>query len=290
MSGPAPGSPEWLSIVTASKAGAIIGVSPWQSPYALWMEMKGRSEPRQQTTAMSRGNYLEPAILAWWRDRRPPPEYDEHVYQEQVWHTHEGWAGATVDAETEWSGEKVIVEAKSAARMDEWGDPGTDAIPPYYLSQVYFQLAVTGAARCYVPVIGPYLEFSEYVVEADIGFQDDILHRCKAFHDSLEADEPPELDGSVATYAAVRKSVEGIDKDRGVELTAHVAVELIEAKAGVEAAQSRDRLARSVVITEMGEAQFAMHNGHKIARRQANGFYPVAKDAAAITKPKGIAS
>jgi len=288
MSGPVPGSAEWRAIVTASKAAAIIGVSPWQSPYSLWMEMKGLTEPREQTSAMSRGNYLEPAILAWWRDQHP----EIGDYAEQVWMPYQEWAGATVDAAGA-DDDSIIVEAKSAARMDEWGDPGTDAIPPSYLAQVYFQLAVTGAARCYVPVIGPYLDFSEYVVEADAAFQDDILARCKAFHDSLEADEPPELDASVATYNTVRKQHADID-DETVDLAQADAHEFVASALALDAAESRARLARTSLLDLMGKAKRAEYAGIPVARRQ-NAKHGVnlvrtCKTTASLTpEPKAIA-
>lgn len=267
MNAPEIGSPEWLGLVTASKASAIIGVSPWESPYSLWMTMKGRYK-REQTTAMSRGNYLEPAILTWWKE-----QHDDFItLYTQWWEPYEDWAGATVDGLAILSDEKVIVEAKSAARMDEWGQPGTDEIPAYYLAQVYFQLAVTGAARCYVPVIGPYLEFAEYVVEADAEFQADILARCREFYETLKADEPPELDSSVATYDVVRKSHPEIDKGATVELGLAQATELVEALNSKREAEARERLAKSTLLDQMGHAQYATCNGVRVARRQPNKY------------------
>lgn len=32
---PAPGTDEWRSILSASKIAAVLGISPWQSPYSL---------------------------------------------------------------------------------------------------------------------------------------------------------------------------------------------------------------------------------------------------------------
>lgn len=298
MSAPIVGSPEWRGLVTASKAAAIIGVSPWESPYSLWMTMKGRYE-REQTTAMARGNYLEPAILAWWRDQHA--ELADHALRSQDWAPFEDWAGATVDMsisplapEVEGEvGRKIlpptaIVEAKSAARMDEWGRPGTDEIPAYYLAQVYFQLAVTGAARCYVPVIGPYLDFSEYVVEADAAFQADIIARCRAFYETLTADEPPELDSSVATYDVVRKSHPDIEAKKTVDLDYLSAAEYIEASAEFKAAESRERLAKARLLETMGRANYADCNGVRVARRQPNKYgislVNVAKSTTALTE------
>lgn len=276
---PEVGGPEWSRLVTASKAAAIIGVSPWESPYSCWMQMKGLAT-REQNDAMRRGNYLEPAILSWFRDRHAllPNEF----WREQVWHEHEDWAGATVDAEFQGVDGLLIVEAKSAARMDEWGDPGTDVIPAYYLAQVYFQLAVTGAARCYIPVIGPFLEFTEYVVEADEEFQADILARCKAFHDSLDGDVPPDLDASVATYDIVRRLHPDIDKGEAVEIDEDAAIAYIRASLDLKELTVAERTQKTWLLDQMGRAQYATCNGVTVARRQPNKYgvslVPVAKD------------
>lgn len=268
MSAPVVGSPEWSRIVTASKMSAIIGVSPWESPYSVWMQMKGLAE-RPQNDAMRRGTYLEPAILAWWRDQRAYSGYTE-----QVWVAHEDWAGTTLDAhvlDVE-AGDMAIVEAKSAARMDEWGRPGTDEIPAYYLTQVYFQLAVSGAARCYVPVIGPFLDFSEYVVEADADIQADLLERARVFYDSLAGDEPPPLDSTTATYDVVRRLHPDIDKGACVELDFDDAVLYLTACREIKQAAEEDRLQKSALLDRMGRAQYATYNGATIARRQPNKY------------------
>src|SRR5690606_3350974 len=100
----------------------------------------------------------------------------------------------------------VIVEVKTASRMDGWGEPGTDAIPAHYLCQVYFQLALTPEAeRAYVAVLGPYLDFFEYVVERDEAIQDALVAKCRAFYESLALDEPPKLDGHTATLDTLKR-------------------------------------------------------------------------------------
>lgn len=262
---PEPGSPEHTRLVTASKAPAILGLSPWQSPYSLWQLMKGNVEPEAQNRAQSRGHYLEPAILAWWRDQHP----DATETAEQTWFPHEDWAGATVDMDCLCDGDQnTIVEAKSAARMDDWGTPGTDQIPDYYLAQVYFQLAVTGAARCYVPVIGPFLEFCEYVVEADPEMQEQTLAACRRFYDSLASDEPPALDSHPATFATVKALHPEIEQGVTVRLARDEAEEYVEASLGLKVAEARERAAKTVVLERMGRAQYADLLDQRIARRQ----------------------
>ena len=58
------GSPEWLAyrrtMRNASESAAVLGLSPWSTPYQLWLAKTGRSEVKV-TAPMRRGTELEPA-------------------------------------------------------------------------------------------------------------------------------------------------------------------------------------------------------------------------------------
>ena len=273
-----PGSPAWSSRITASKVAPILGVSPWESQRSVWHQMHGDLPREESNDAMKRGHYLEPAILAWWRDRHP--DYATHASQPT--YTMGDWAAATPDMVAHRSAaDMVLVEAKSAAHDDDWGDPGTDVIPTYYLCQVYWQMHVSGVRRCYVPIIGPRLKFAEYVVDYDPAIGADLERRMRAFYDSLSADEPPPLDDSVATFDAIRKLHKDIERGESVELTALQAWALVDRHHALKALGANARGIKSEVIAAMGRAQYATHNGVRIARRQPRGedvtFVVVAK-------------
>lgn len=263
---PVPGSAEHTRLMTASKVAAVLGVSPFQSPYSLWHEMKGLLARPEANTVQRRGHYLEPAILAWFRDHHGLEAGE--FWHEQVWHEHEGWAGCTVDAEYTALDGLEIVEAKSTNSLDEWGVAGSGDIPAYYLAQVLFQLAITGAKRCRIPILGPRLVFTEFVVEADHEMQAATLAACRRFYDSLSLDEPPALDDHVATFEAVRRMQGGIEAKKVHELGYDDALRLTTAVAELDRAKAEDRLRRSEVLSAMGTAQYAEHNGVRVARRQ----------------------
>jgi len=267
-----PGSPEWARRITASKVAAILGVSPWDSPRSCWHEMRGEVPRPESSQVMKRGHYLEPAILEWFRDQHP--EYRD--WRDQYVYTMGDWAAATPDME-------VWREAKSAAYDDDWGDPGTDVIPAYYLCQVYWQMHVSGVHRCYVPIIGPRLRFAEYVVDYDPAIGADLEARMRAFYDSLAADVPPPLDDSVATFDVIRKLHKHIERGEAVELCESDAHDLVHCHAALKTAEAASRMTKSTVIDMMGRAQYATHNGVRIARRQPRGedvtFVVVAKPA-----------
>lgn len=282
-----PGSPEWNRIITASKVGAILGVSPWESPRSMWHRMRNELDATDVNDAMRRGHYLEEGVLAWWRDRHGVKEIASEWRRHPEYYLGE-WAAATPDAvamfwhDGEGSG-NALVEAKTATDDSDWGDEGTDQIPAYYLAQCYWQMHVSQINRCYVPVLTSRLRFAEYVVTYDPEIGADLEKRMRTFYDSLTSDEPPPLDDSVATFDAIRKLHKDIERGEEVELTRGEALRLVEDHHAAKHAESCLRYAKGLVLDRMGRAQYAKHNGVTIARRQPYGdgtsFVVLAKPA-----------
>lgn len=286
-----PGSPEWCRRVSPSKVAAILGISPWDSQRSMFHKMRGDIPWDEESPAMERGNLCEPAVLAWWRKH-----HDHEGWEDQPTFTIGDWGVATPDAITREGDDEVLVEAKTAANMDDWGDPGTDEIPTYYLAQVYVAMefahrAGRPVARTHVPVLGGYrLLFSNYVVEYDGAIGAGLIARMEAWRDLLAADVPPPLDDTAATFEAMRKVHPEIDAKTTVELEPDVAAELVNAIAATEQAKARERLVRSTVLEAMGRANYADCMKVRIARRQPNpkgvSFVPVAKTTDFLTDMK----
>lgn len=286
-----PGTAEWVGYITASKVSAILGLSPYDSPLSCWHKMKGNVPLEQETEDHRRGHYAEPAILAWWRDEHP-----EHFGFED----HPQYIGtgdlqrfaATPDAFAMLDDpdvDRCLIEAKTARSMDEWGEPGTDEVPAYYLVQVLFQLHLSGIRRAYVPVWGSWFEMAEYIVDYDEVLANGIIGRCHEFWESLQANDPPPLDNSMATFKTLKALHPAINKDEVVQLDRDVAVEFITAKNDLAAAEARSRKANSVVLDLMGSAQYANHGDVRVARRQPSSptsaaLYQVAKNPEALTE------
>lgn len=273
MTAPAPGTPEWARLVTASKVAAIIGVSPWDSPRSMWHKMRCDVPSEVHNDATRRGQYLEAGILAWWRDQHP--EYTN--CQAQYWATRPDlpWAAATPDLRAE-GPDVVLVDAKSTSNIDEWGEPGTDLIPTAYLTSSYWQLAMCPeAARVHVAVLGPYLRFEEYVVERDEEIQADLIARCHQFYLSLDADTPPPLDDHVATFEVLHQQRGDIARGERAEIDRSLAAEFLAARHAEDEATARARLADSRVIDAAGNAQYVTCDGVRVARQQVNRRRPV---------------
>ncbi len=142
------GSQEWLEhrrkYRNASETPAVMGLSPWMTPYQLWLERTGR-QSRPVTSAMTRGLELEPAARAAY-------EKLTGLVMEPLVLT-EGEYSASLDGIT-LEGD-LILEVKCPVRGRDsplWQAVEAKELPEHYQLQVQHQLMVAGAALAHVYV------------------------------------------------------------------------------------------------------------------------------------------
>lgn len=267
MNAPAPGTAEWAAKVTASKVAAILGLSPWESPYSMWLKMRGDipADDGSNRAAKSRGHYLEDGIVRWWLDQHPEVE----THATQLYKERDEWAAATPDLHANSSEGIVVMDAKTAASDDDWGDEP----PAYYLAQSVWQMWVCDADVAYIAVLfgRPQLAFREYRIERDQDLEAQIVAQCRDFYDSLHMDVAPDLDDTVATYEAVRAQHPDIDVDLDVEIPRDLAREYVTASIAKKDAETAERSAKTRLLDAMGRARVATCDGAKVARRQPRG-------------------
>lgn len=263
---PAPGSPEWHTAITASKVPAILGLSPWASPYSTWLSMTSGADPIEETAAMKRGTYLEDGILNWYEADHP----DLVPAGRQVAYTlgDDETCFATTDGTYRTrSGDLELAEVKTVGRDDDWRDEdGGWHVPDYYLAQVMFQLATSQASRAVVVALTPHLEKVEIPVERDLDLEAAIVEEIHLFKQALEDGIVPELDDHVATYDAVRRRHSKIDGST-VEVPFTVAHTWLDAKDVFDRAKASERAAKTRLLDLMGEARLATSEGLTIAMR-----------------------
>jgi putative phage-type endonuclease len=266
-----PGSEAWLKTMSASKVAAVLGLSPYDSRFSLWHRMANLLPPEPEAAHLARGHYLEPGILAWFKDQHP----DWTVTTTGSWAhpQHPLWTAAPDGEAYTPDGDTYGVEVKTAANALEWGQPGTDQIPAGYRAQVVWQMHVRGTRRTYIAVLSAYLEMCEYVIDYDPAEAAYIETECQAFLDTLPGgplEKRPNIDDHGATYDAIRQFhplIEQVD----VELDPETARQYCHARHALKAAEAAETYARSLIADELGNAKRARFGGQTIAQRQAKG-------------------
>lgn len=277
-------SPEWYAArqncLGGSEIAAVLGLSKWDSPFSLWHRKAGRIPDKLQNEEMRAGRFLEDGISSSFADRHPDrvvmpagtyanaarpwqiANPDRLIYPEG---TCQGTACDCRDYEYK---PVAILETKLALYPDEWGDEGTDEIPPYYLAQCRWYLDVFEPIEtCYVHVfIGALGEFRTYVIKSDPDDQRYMREEGRRFLDSIERGERPPLDSHTATYQAVRRLHPGIE-DIDVELDENTAQTYIAGLREFASAERYKSKACARVLAAIGDGRRATYQGKTIAIR-----------------------
>ena len=188
-----------------SDAGAVLGVSPWQSALGLWEEKRGlapeRSEPTEVMTwgtrlehAVRRG-YVEDTGIAVTKPR------------ETLRHPELPWLMGHIDGWTDREHPRArLLEVKTAQRLDEqWGEPGSADVPMHYFCQVQHYMAVTGYQLADLAVLVQGRRMDIYTVPRDQAFIDALIADETTFWQRVVQGVPPNPDGSESAGAALRR-------------------------------------------------------------------------------------
>ncbi len=232
--------------IGASDVAAILGLSPWNTPYALYAEKVGLVPlDAPGTEAMEFGLRAEPMLRAYFEDRTGLRVIGE---QTNVVHPDHAWAKATLDGYAVEHGTDdpelavAVVEFKSTADA-EWTE-----VPAHYACQATWQMFVTGAEAVMFGVLHlafgrPTFRIYEFKRdESDIAY---VADRCRRFwYDHISMGIPPEVDGSdVTTTAIVQAYPEPIGDVLEADAAARVLVERVRNL--TEMAERDDELGRA---------------------------------------------
>jgi putative phage-type endonuclease len=175
--------------IGGSDAPAALGISPWRTPYDLWLEKTGRDEPVTTTEPMLWGELLEPVITAEYVRRTGRQILLE---PEMLRHPSHQWMIAHLDGRTISEPEPRILEVKTARDARGWGEPGSDEVPLAYLVQVHHYLVVSGASIADLAVLIGGSDFRIYEIRADAGIAEQLIAREAEFWRQVERREPPD--------------------------------------------------------------------------------------------------
>lgn len=182
------GSPEWhayrQTMRNASETPAVLGISPWLTPYGLWLLKTGRSQSTV-TEAMAHGTLTEPQART---------AYEAHTGQfMNPLVLQDGPYSASLDG-INLAGD-LICEIKCPFRGKQsslWREAVEGRVPGHYAAQVQHQLMVAGAESAH------YWVFAEgdgllLTVRRDEEVMGLIRDAWDDFQQYMDGDSPPPL-------------------------------------------------------------------------------------------------
>jgi putative phage-type endonuclease len=259
---------EWLrwrrSGIGASDLPAILGISPWASPFSVWADKLGLlpDDDLDDDDPREFGRRAEVMVAPWFADRTGLA-----LASEQLWLTNpdEPWMLATPDAMVVTMPEERLLDT-FGPRPDlalggleiktDYGKPW-DEIPAHYQAQGQWQMAVAGWPKVWFAVLHGR-RFRVYDLERDQADIDLMVQRASSFwHDHVLAGVPPPIDGSEATAAAIAAIYPTTTKGETADLdnVAGAFTMLAQAKADRKDAEAREAAASAVIRWAMTDAE-----------------------------------
>lgn len=198
----------WLDVrkkgIGGSDASVIVGLNPWKSPFALWLEKTGQAEAEDlsDNERVYWGNVLEETVAREFTKRTGKKVQRRGLLQ----HDTIPFLLASVDRLV--LGENAGLECKTANGFAAKAWNG-DNVPDAYYVQCQHYMAVTGCDKWYIAAL---IGGNHFVWKEIPRNDDDIKALLKAeteFWRKVETKEMPEVDGSESCTQALEERFSG---------------------------------------------------------------------------------
>ena len=179
----------------ASDMGTVLGLNPWKSAFELWLDKLGKLPPWSGNDATWFGNELEDIIAKRWTTDPKSPGFGMKVKRKLTTARHPVYEWAFCHIDRRVIGERSCLEIKTTVVVDDWGEPGTDEIPPHILVQCHHQLWVENLEVCYVAVTFLHRrKIVYYRVERSAQWDEILCSRGSQFWEYVRTEVEPPVD------------------------------------------------------------------------------------------------
>lgn len=294
----------WLAArnegITASEIAVVMGLSPFESPFALWHRKRGDLAGMEDSIDLRVGRHFESLVCEMFAEQRP-----EFILggdgRSLYFHPSRPWQMATPDRliwergnDRFWAGGDFQVipdatfEAKTSSTYDEWGEDGTDEIPVHYRCQKLWQMDVMGVETGFLACLFLHSrKLRVYELAMDDDARGDLkLMRDEAalFMKSIKDGEPPEVDWRPSTGDALKRLHPSLE-DTDITIGKTLAEQYRAACAAVKKADRRKSLAENRIRARLGDGRRVLGpDGQPVATRQVYDVKEHVRKACTVNK------
>lgn len=190
--------------ITASDASAILGLSPYKTPFKVWADKLGLLEDRQEESERMRwGHRLEAGIALGFAESKG---LDVKQSGDLVGHPKYNWLMATPDF---YCSDNSLLEVKNTSKFWEWSENNT---PDHAHIQVIIQLACTEYDIAHIAALIQGHKLEERLFYRDDALEGVIIAQLLEFKSLIDSRTAPPLQSDdLGTVGAIYKQGADID-------------------------------------------------------------------------------
>ena len=251
---------EWLEErakgIGASDVAAILGLSPWETPFSLWLKKTNQVEPEPENEAMLMGHLMEDVVVTRWEMMTGEKAIKASAADIIYVHPEHDFLRATPDRVIR--GKKKILECKTTVTNIDPED-----LPVHWIVQVLYQQYVTGihdADLAWI-VSGRYFGYAH--IPYDEEFVNFIVTKVTEFwNENVKGGKEPELI-SVSDFA-----MKGSDPGTTIEADDEAFMQILSLRT-INKALAKDNeeaeACKDAIKLYMGEIESITYDGQVIA-------------------------
>lgn len=196
---------QWLAArqksIGGSDAAAILNLSQYNSPFALWCEKTGRIVPEDisDVEAVRLGNDFEQYVAERFMEATGKKVRRENYI---IQNPEYPFAHANVDRLV--VGENAGLECKTTSSFEIAKQCAANEIPKHFYVQCVHYMMVTGADRWYLAVLVYGKGFYWFTIERNQFEIDALVFSEKLFWQKVQDNTPPDVDGTDSTSGAIK--------------------------------------------------------------------------------------
>lgn len=261
--------------ITASVAGALLGIYPHKTLYRLWAEKAEILEPENdENDAMRKGRLLEPAAVQMMREDHPDWWFD-YRQDNAFYFDRKLRIGATPDCfamrpDIDGQGIVQIKIVSEDVLRDEWTDDDGEISPPDWIAVqaiVEAKLTQSSFACVFVMAVGRGIKGHMIDIPIHEGIWQTLIAKTREFWKIVKTGvkPTPDWDKDAQTVAAIyRRSRPGeVDMSDNIEFD-NTVLAFDSCRKDRKALQDREKVLRAQVLHTMEEKEVALTRTYRV--------------------------
>lgn len=274
----------WLEIrrgsIGGSDAGALLGLNPYHSPYALWAEKTGKAIPEDisDKEAVRLGNDLEEYV-----SQRFAEATGKKVRRCNAILKNSDYPFAHANPDRLVVGEDAGLECKTTSSFDTLKKCREGTYPDTWLCQCFHYMMITGAKKWYLAVLCFGHGFFWFEIERDEAEIAALANAEADFWKKVQNDIAPPVDGKDSTTDAVKAVFQHSQPGMRVDLTPMMAEVLAwrATKAQLKNLEAQLAEQQNRICAYMGQAESGICGDYKVSwKTQTRKTFDVKRFAA----------